>query len=47
MTVFLIHPGNTPADTYGCLLVGENKEKGKVINSQLTWKKINEYLSMA
>ena len=36
----LIHPGNTPADTYGCLLIGENKEKGKVINSQLTWKKL-------
>ena len=41
----LIHPGNTPADTLGCLLVGENKEKGKVINSQLTWKKLmNTYL---
>ena len=36
----LIHPGNTPADTFGCLLVGENKEKGKVINSQITWKKL-------
>ena len=36
----LIHPGNTPTDTLGCLLVGENKEKGKVINSQVTWKKL-------
>jgi hypothetical protein len=28
-----IHPGNDQYDTDGCPLVGENKEKGRVINS--------------
>ena len=28
-----IHKGNTPEDSAGCLLLGENKEKGKVLNS--------------
>lgn len=29
----LIHRGNTDKDSSGCLLLGENKVKGKVINS--------------
>lgn len=29
----LIHRGNTAADSAGCILVGENREKGRVLNS--------------
>lgn len=41
----LIHPGTTANDTDGCLLVGENKAKGKVLNSQATWKKLCSILN--
>lgn len=32
-----IHSGNTHKDTEGCLLVGKNKEKGKVLESRKTF----------
>lgn len=39
-----IHAGNTAEDTEGCLLVGENKEKGKVLNSRATLEKLMSVL---
>lgn len=33
----LIHIGNTNEDTSGCVLVGKNKETGKVLNSRETF----------
>ena len=40
----LIHRGNTAADSAGCILVGENKAKGKVLNSTAWERRITEYL---
>lgn len=36
----LIHIGNTVDDTDGCILVGENKEVGKVLNSRVTFERL-------
>lgn len=43
----LIHIGNTAKDTEGCILVGENKVKGKVINSTKTFKELYNILKEA
>ena len=40
----LVHPGNTASDTYGCILVGRNTVKGKVLQSQATWKRLMDLL---
>lgn len=39
-----IHSGNSAEDTLGCLLVGFNKEKGKVLNSRVTSDKLTALL---
>jgi|WetSurMetagenome_2_1015567.scaffolds.fasta_scaffold102454_1 hypothetical protein len=41
----LIHSGNTQEDTAGCILLGENKVKGMVINSTSIFKTFYERIS--
>lgn len=43
----LIHAGNTDKDSAGCLLVGMNLEKGKVLKSQETFRKLYKVLNEA
>lgn len=43
----LIHIGNTAEDSAGCILVGLNKEKGKVLESTTTFWKLYDILKQA
>ena len=43
----LMHCGNSAEDSSGCLIVGQNKVVGKVINSQQTFKELYKKLSSA
>ncbi len=43
----LIHIGNTAKDSAGCILVGENKAVGKVLNSTATFVRLYERLKAA
>ena len=42
-----IHVGNYPADTQGCILVGENKVKGMVVNSRIWLHRLMQRISEA
>ncbi len=41
----LIHSGTTEKSSAGCLIVGENSVKGKVLNSKATSDKLNAILA--
>ena len=43
----LIHVGNTVKDTLGCILVGQNKVKGQVINSTNTFLELYKKIKKA
>lgn len=43
----LIHTGNSAEDSSGCILVGLNKAKGKVLESQDTFRKLYAKLKEA
>lgn len=42
----LIHIGNDANDTEGCILVGMNKQVGKVLDSTTTFRKLYEILKV-
>lgn len=46
-TRVLIHPGNTPLDTMGCVLVGQNKVKGQLVNSRATFARLYKLMKDA
>ena len=43
----LIHIDNTAKDTEGCILVGENKQVGMVLNSTVTFKRVHDLMKKA
>ena len=43
----LIHPGNTALDTCGCVLVGDNKKVGQLLNSRRTFEKLYRKMKAA
>ena len=42
-----IHAGNTAKDTQGCILVGENREVGKVLDSRLWLHRLKKRITEA
>lgn len=43
----LVHPGNSPEDTCGCLLPGKNSIKGRVTNSRYWFEKLYKLMKDA
>jgi hypothetical protein len=43
----LIHPGNTDADSAGCILVGKNTEVGRLTNSRYISDELNKLIDEA
>lgn len=43
----LIHPGNGPEETLGCLLVGKNTVKGRLTSSRDTFEKLYKLMKAA
>ena len=43
----LMHCGNSALDSYGCILIGLNKIKGKIIQSRETFEKLYKVMNQA